>query len=105
MPDDQPMELEVPDGVHGAEMAVEVLRAWIADGALHVVFEPDSFAHDTSEWGRLLSEIAHHVARASAVQGQIGEADAIKAIREAFDHGIGHLTADRLGRIKGRTRH
>ena len=33
--DDLPEELDLPDGVVEADEAIEVLRAWVADGALH----------------------------------------------------------------------
>lgn len=34
-------ELDLPEGVHDAEGADEILRAWTADGRLHVVFDPE----------------------------------------------------------------
>ena len=71
MPDEPLQELEVPEGVLDAEHAVEVLRAWIADGALHVIFEPGSFGQDVSEWGRLLSEVSHHIASGVALEGHL----------------------------------
>jgi len=102
----QPTELDVPEGVFGAEQAVEVFRAWIADGALHVVFDPETFRHDVSEWGRLLADISHHIANAVAADGQLPANSAIVSIRAAFERGIGEaVTAERSGRIKGRTKH
>lgn len=98
-------ELDVPDGVREAKSADEVLRAWIADGALHVTFPPAAFANDVSEWGRLLADIAHHIAKAVALDGQHGEPEALDAIKSAFERGIGSHGADRHGKIKGRTRH
>lgn len=106
MVDDTPSELEIPDGVHDAEEAVEVLRAWIADGALHVIFHPDSFGSEISEWGRLLADVAQHIARAAALQGEMSDAEALKNIQDAFDYGTRSGPApERTGHIKGRTEH
>ena len=98
-------ELEIPDGVHDADMAIEVLRAWIADGALHVIFDPDTFADDFREWGRLLSEISHHVAEAAALEGHLSRDEALSAIAEGFEEGLSSPATPRDGQIKGRTTH
>ncbi|MCB1513314.1 MAG: DUF5076 domain-containing protein [Hyphomicrobiaceae bacterium] len=100
-------ELELPDGVHDAETALEVLRAWIADGGLHVIFNPETFTHDVSEWGRLLGDVAQHVAHAVELDGQMGRDEALAAMQEAFVRGIGRSTDSDVmsGRIKGRVEH
>lgn len=101
-----PEELELPDGVHDAEMAMEVLRAWIADGGLHLIFNSETFSHDVSEWGRLLGEIAQHIAHAVELDGQMGRDEALAAMMEAFQRGAGRSVPDNLpGRIKGRVEH
>ncbi|MGD9785291.1 MAG: DUF5076 domain-containing protein [Hyphomicrobiaceae bacterium] len=103
---DEPMELELPDGVHDAEEAVEVLRAWIADGGLHVIFNPQTFSHDVSEWGRLLADVAQHIAAAVELDGQMSRADAVQAMREALERGMGvGASAQMAGHIKGRVEH
>lgn len=99
-------ELELPDGVHDAETALEVLRAWIADGGLHVIFDPETFRHDVSEWGRLLADIAQHVAHAVELDGQMTRGDALASMVEAFERGIAAGDAPTMsGRIKGRVEH
>ncbi|MBU1209791.1 MAG: DUF5076 domain-containing protein [Alphaproteobacteria bacterium] len=103
--DELPEELELPDGVVGAEQAVEVLRAWVADGALHVIFDPETFRDDVSEWGRLLSDVAQHVANAVEMDGQMTRGEALSKIHEAFDLNMQTSEAAMLGRIKGRTEH
>lgn len=100
----EPTELDIPDGVRGAEQAIEVFRAWIADGGLHVVFDPETFRHDASEWGRLLADVTHHIANAIALEGQMPANAALSAIHDAFERGLGEA-AQRSGRIKGRTKH
>ncbi len=99
------IELDLPDGIRDANQAIEVMRAWIADGTLHVVFDPETFRHDASEWGRLLSDIAHHISNAVELDGQLSRYDAIEAIREGFEMGLGQDAVTMSGRIKGRTQH
>lgn len=103
----EPEELELPDGVHDAETALEVLRAWIADGGLHVIFNPETFSHDVSEWGRLLGDVAQHIAHAVELDGQMGREDALAAMLDAFKRGIGRAGDPDVmtGRIKGRVEH
>ncbi len=102
----EPAELELPDGVHDAETAVEVLRAWIADGGLHVIFNPETFSHDVSEWGRMLGDIAQHIASAVELDGQMAREEALATMSEAFKRAAGNLEpANMLGRIKGRVEH
>jgi hypothetical protein len=106
--DDQegPRELDPPDGVHDADTSIEVLRAWIADASLHVTFDPETFRHDVSEWGRLLSDIAQHIAHAVELDGQMARTDALTAMIEAFERGVGAGgRSNMVGHIKGRIAH
>lgn len=105
MTDDTPQELDIPDGARAAKEAVEVLRAFIGDGALHVIFDPETFRHDVSEWGRLLSDVAHHVAKAVAMDGQMAQPEALAAVQAAFERGIGAHPGTVSGAIKGRLNH
>ena len=83
MSKDDPIELDLPEGVLSADSAVEVFRAFVADGALHVTFDPKTFSHDAGEWGRLLAESAEHIASAVALDGQMPrEAALVGAVEE-----------------------
>lgn len=79
-----PVELELPDGVVQAEQSVELIRAFIADGALMVSLNADAFGDRVQDWGRLLSEIAEHIAKAAALQGFATEGEAEAVIRQTF---------------------
>jgi len=103
-PDDT-AELAPPEGIQGAEQAVEVLRAWIADGSLHVTFDPETFSHDVSEWGRLLSDIAVHVANAVALDGQMSFQEALSSVHQAYDNGVADHHPEVTGKIVGRATH
>lgn len=81
---EMPVELEIPDGVQDASQSVELIRAWVCDGALRVSLNADAFGDRVSDWGRLLSEIAEHIAKAAALQGHMGEGEAEAAIRQTF---------------------
>lgn len=79
-----PLELEMPDGVAEAGQSVELMRAWVADGALLVSLNADAFGDRVQDWGRLLSEVAEHAAKAAALQGIMSQGEAEAAIRQAF---------------------
>lgn len=103
--DDILEELDLPDGVREADDALEILRAWIADGALHVTFDPETFRGNVGEWGRLLSDIAQHVSHAVELDGQMARQEAMEQIHKAFKAGMSTEAVTMQGRIKGRTEH
>lgn len=99
------LELDPPDGVEEAESAVEVLRAWIGDGALLVSLNSSAFGDQVEDWGRLLAEIGHHVAKAASLNGYMQEGEAKAALRDAFTTSYDTDFGETSGRIKGQTRH
>jgi hypothetical protein len=105
MEEELPIELEPPDGVEEAESAVEVLLAWIGDGALLVSLNSSAFGDHVADWGRLLAEIGHHVAKSAALNGYMPEEEAQAALREAFTGSFEETSANMSGRLKGRTEH
>lgn len=105
MAQEAPVELEIPEGVHEADAAVEVMRTWIADGALHLIFDPATFGPNVSEWGRLLADVSHHLSRAVAMQGELSQHEALAAIHEAYDRGMLEHVNTRSGKLKGRVSH
>lgn len=109
-PKEAPVELEIPDEVPKADQAVELIRAWIADGSLMVSLNPDAFGERVGDWGRLLSEVSAHIAKAAALQGHMSEAEAESVVRKAFTTaGIvvsgSPATSGPEGKIRGRTKH
>lgn len=99
------LELDIPEGVSEAEQAVELIRAWVADGTLLVGLNSDAFGDRLSEWGRLLGQIAHHIGRASALQGHGSEHEALQAIRQGFEAMLPTHEPTLSGGIRGRTSH
>ena len=61
------LELDVPEGVPEAEQAVELIRAWVADGALVVALNGEAFGSQLEEWGRSCAD------RPSRSTGRISE--------------------------------
>lgn len=102
---DDPIELDIPDGVANATQAVELIRAWIADGGLMVSLNADAFGDRMADWGRLLAQVGHHLANAAALQGQMTEQDALKAIRQGFDAMLPVSEPTMSGKLRGRVTH
>lgn len=101
---EQPLELEIPDGVPEAQQAVELIRAWVADGALMVTINGEALGDQLQDWGRLLAQIGHHVANSAALNGLKGEAQALDEIRKGFDAMIPG-TGKASGKARGRSVH
>jgi Domain of unknown function (DUF5076) len=85
-----PKEQPLPPDVIGREDAVEVLRAFVVDGALSIAFtrafeEPDM-------WGLLLVDLARHASRAYARESGYTEEEALARIIEMFDLEIARPT-------------
>jgi Domain of unknown function (DUF5076) len=103
MADDTVHELAVPETVHEAGEAVEVFRAFVADGNLVVTFDPMTFRGSIGEWGRLLADAAQHIAHAIALEGEASEAAALAEIVAGFEQAIaGADPATRSGHVTGK---
>ena len=62
---------------------VQVLRAVIVDGALHVSLR--RAFDDPEAWGMLIADITRHVARIYATEDKYREAETIERVRALFD--------------------
>lgn len=99
------LELDIPDGVPEAEQAVELIRAWVADGALVVTLNGEAFGDGLQDWGRLLAEIGRHVARASSLNGDMTESESLADIRRSFDATVSADEVMISGKVRGRVTH
>ena len=99
------LELDVPDGLGDAAQAVEVVRAWVADGNLLVSLNGEAFGDRLEEWGRLLAQIGQHVANAATMNGRVSNTDPMTAIRQGFDAALAATDAPFAGKVRGRVRH
>ena len=62
---------------------VEVLRAAIVDGGLHVSLR--RAFDDPEAWGMLIADIARHVARIYAKESAMSEDDVLERVRAIFE--------------------
>jgi hypothetical protein len=99
------LELDVPDGVPEAEQAVELIRAWVADGALAVALNGEAFGPQLEEWGRVLAQIGHHIAHAASLSGELGEEHSIAALRKGFDASFPQSELASYGKMRRRVTH
>ncbi len=102
---EEPIELDIPDGVGEADQAVELLRAWVADGAMMLSLNGDAFGDHIIDWGRVFGEISHHVARSAKLQGYMSEHEALQAVREGFEKAIRSAQPTMSGKVRGRVNH
>lgn len=76
-------ELPVPPAVWDDPESGELLRAWVANGCLHV-----SLRHnwdDPAFWGIFLSDVARHAAKALASETLCSEHEALDMIKARLD--------------------
>lgn len=102
---EDPLELDVPDGITEATAAVEVMRTWVADGAMMLSLNSDAFGDRVVDWGRILGEIAHHVARSAKLNGHMNEHEALQAVRQGFDAAMQSSQPTLSGKVRGRVNH
>jgi hypothetical protein len=102
---ERPLELEIPDGVPEARQAVELIRAWVADGSLMVTLNGEAFGDQLRDWGRLLAQIGHHVARATALSGEMTERQSLAEIRKGFDAMLPVNEPTLSGKVRRRITH
>ena len=74
--------LHIPPAVleHGG---VEVLRAVIVDGALHVSLR--RAFDDPEPWGMLIADITRHIARIYATESALSEDHVIERVRSIYE--------------------
>jgi Domain of unknown function (DUF5076) len=105
MRQEDPVELDIPDGVASAGQSVEVLRAWIADGSLMVSLNADAFGDRVADWGRLLSEIGHHIAKAAELNGHMPYDEGLQALQQGFGQHLSTGQPAMSGKLRGRKSH
>jgi len=62
---------------------VEVLRAAIVDGGLHISLR--RAFDDPEAWGMLIADVARHVARIYATEGKFPEEQTLERVRAMFN--------------------
>ena len=95
-----PREIPIPPRALEDPDSRELVRAWVANNALHVSLNVGNWGDDEAiGWGVLLSDIARHVA-AAIDQQDLGDPDEVIArIREVFNKEMDEPTADTNGHL------
>jgi Domain of unknown function (DUF5076) len=77
-------ELAVPDGVKDDPKAFELVRAWVAEGDLHVSLQMGGW-DDPAAWGTVLADLARHVARFYEENKGLDPEQTMERVRDAMD--------------------
>jgi hypothetical protein len=77
-------ELIVPPEARADPAAVELVRAWVAKGALHCTLNIGVW-EDPAAWGLALADLARHVANAHQERGGLPAEECVARIRAGFD--------------------
>lgn len=100
--------LPIPAPAKRDPRAVEMLRAWVAEGGLYVALkvgfweEPDRGIDERDAWGMLMADIARHIANAHEAEYGRDPRETLITIREAFEREIEKPTSAHKGAfVKG----
>lgn len=95
-------QLMIPPAAESDTSAIEMLRAWIAEGGLHCVLNVGHW-HKNSEiderhaWGIMLADVARHVS--NALQDVVGleHRESLRMVVDSFNSEIQDRTSDHRG--------
>ncbi len=98
-------ELEIPPAAKRDDNSVELLRAWIAEGAQWVSLNPhlyrDREFSEEDAWGMFLADTIRHLSNAIALESGKDQKKTIKLIKRAFDREIKKPTSTARGGFIG----
>jgi hypothetical protein len=83
-------EMPIPEPCYRDTKSFEMLRAWVAEGGMHVSLNigvwdrPDSEYTEAASWGILLADLAHHVANALQKDKGTPQEISLREIEELF---------------------
>src|SRR6266496_200389 len=77
-------ELLIPPAAQEDERATEMVRAWVANKALHCTLRVGVWK-DPGAWGILLADLARHVANAHHEEEGRNVEECLAQVRRAFD--------------------
>ncbi len=95
-------ELLIPDAARRDESSVEMIRVWIAERGLHASlkvgrYEDRPDIQEARAWGRILADVAQHVADALMTRQGMNRDAAITAIKAAFNEELQAPSSGRSG--------
>ena len=77
-------QLAIPPGAAEDPKAFELVRAWVAQGDLHVSLQMGGW-DDPTAWGVVLADLVRHVARFYADHKHLNTEQTIARVRGALD--------------------
>ena len=77
-------QLAIPPSAAGDAKAFELIRAWVAQGDLHVSLQMGGW-DDPTAWGVVLADLVRHVGRFYQEQKRLNPDETIGRIRDAMD--------------------
>jgi hypothetical protein len=77
-------QLAIPPAAANDPKAFELVRAWVAQGDLHVSLQMGGW-DDPTAWGVVLADLVRHVARFYADQKHLIPEETIVRVRDAMD--------------------
>jgi hypothetical protein len=77
-------ELVIPPAAASDPKAFELVRAWVAQGELHVSMQMGGW-DDPTAWGVVLADLVRHVARFYEEQKQLRPEQTILRVRDAME--------------------
>ncbi|MCA9221434.1 MAG: DUF5076 domain-containing protein [Planctomycetales bacterium] len=95
-------QLMLPPAAESDDGAIEMLRAWIAEGGLHCVlnvghWHKESKIDERHAWGIMLADVARHVSNALHDVAGMDQRESLKNIVESFIAEIRDQTSDHRG--------
>lgn len=95
-------ELIIPEAAQRDESSVEMIRVWIAERGLHAslkvgLYEDRPGIREERAWGRILADVAQHVADALVTSQGMDPHEAIEAIKAAFNEELQEPSSGRSG--------
>jgi hypothetical protein len=77
-------QLVIPPAAASDPKAFELVRAWVAQGDLHVSLQMGGW-DDPTAWGIVLADLMRHVARFYAEQKHLQPEQTMRRVRDAMD--------------------
>jgi hypothetical protein len=102
LPEKQMKTLTVPPAALRDDQAVEMLRVWVAEKALHCsvrvgVYAKEGIEKETFAWGMMLADAMQHVADALSSEGYGDREEILGGVIKGFEAEIGSPTSRRDG--------
>ena len=76
--------LRIPPGAESDPKAFELVRAWVAQGDLHVSLQMGGW-DDPTAWGVVLADLVRHVARFYAEQKKLNPEQTMARVRATME--------------------